>query len=175
MKNTIKNFLFLTITVLLTIPVYGQLDINFEGEELKTAPNIFDYSKRFLPSIEVKLWGSVKNPGIYKIQDGINLLELLSYSGGLTETADLEDIRIVRFKNDTLGVKEDEIIVIDYDDLFSEDFIKSADMKKTILKNGDVIVAPAASYWYQSIAPVTTILSLLTSLGTLIYLILRNN
>ena len=43
----------------------------------------------------VKIWGEVKQPGIYEVPIGVDLIELLSSAGGPTTKAKLSKIKII--------------------------------------------------------------------------------
>lgn len=68
----------------------------------------------------VHIWGEVRNPGEYRVQDDTNVLELISKAGGPTEFSNLEDVILTRggfpwrqlanFKsNATLQAKKDNL------------------------------------------------------------------
>lgn len=151
----------------------AQMELNLEGVQTPT-PNKYDFSQKFYPNIEVKLWGSVKNTGIYKVNEGTNLLELLTYSGGLKEDAELDDIRIIRLSNDSTKLNN-QMIVINYDDMFNEEELEPENFKRITLNYGDIIVVPRSSSWIQDIQPFTTIVALIASLASTIYLLTRIN
>jgi len=46
--------------------------------------------------IAVHIWGEVNRPGQYIVQDGTNVLELISLAGGPTEYSKLSDIKLTR-------------------------------------------------------------------------------
>ena len=45
---------------------------------------------------KVNIWGQVKAPGKYNVEDGTNLLELISSAGGPTDYANLKRVRVTR-------------------------------------------------------------------------------
>ena len=44
----------------------------------------------------VKVWGEVKQPGIYEVPIGMDLIELISSAGGPTNSAKLSKVKIIR-------------------------------------------------------------------------------
>jgi protein involved in polysaccharide export with SLBB domain len=46
--------------------------------------------------IAVHIWGEVNRPGQYIVQDGTNVLELISLAGGPTEFSNLSNIKLTR-------------------------------------------------------------------------------
>ena len=42
----------------------------------------------------VYIWGAIRNPGIYNIQENMDLMEAIVLAGGPTETADLKRVRL---------------------------------------------------------------------------------
>ncbi len=63
-------------------------------------------------SMVIRVWGEVKRPGVTMVPSDSDLISLLSYVGGPTDKAKLENISIIRF-NDTEG--EDRIVYADID------------------------------------------------------------
>jgi len=61
-------------------------------------------------SMVIRVWGEVKQPGVTMVPSDADLVSLLSYVGGPTDRAKLDNIRIIRF-NDTPG--EDRIVYAD--------------------------------------------------------------
>jgi protein involved in polysaccharide export with SLBB domain len=46
--------------------------------------------------MQVNIWGFVQHPGRYEVSSTIDLVQLLSFAGGPTQDADMEDVRISR-------------------------------------------------------------------------------
>jgi polysaccharide biosynthesis/export protein len=47
-------------------------------------------------NMQVNIWGFVHHPGRYEVNTGTDLVQLLSYAGGPTNDADMEDVRVSR-------------------------------------------------------------------------------
>ncbi len=50
--------------------------------------------------INVKIWGQVLRPGLYLVPDQTDIVDLLSYAGGPTDVANLDEVVIVRNTRD---------------------------------------------------------------------------
>jgi hypothetical protein len=59
-------------------------------------------------TMQVNIWGFVHHPGRYEVNTGADLVQLLSYAGGPTNDADMEDIRITRMvrRDGVISTKE---------------------------------------------------------------------
>lgn len=44
--------------------------------------SVYRYAESGRSTIDVQVWGAVQTPGLYQVEVGTNLLELLSYAGG---------------------------------------------------------------------------------------------
>ena len=103
---------------------------------------LFNYGDKDKVNIEVSVWGYVKYPGKYIVPKGTTLVDLVSYSGGPLVDAKLEDIRLFRPKNDTLNITEDEMIKINYNDIFWSEKIVNHKNRNITLSPGDILVFP---------------------------------
>ncbi|MCB0722422.1 MAG: SLBB domain-containing protein [Ignavibacteriae bacterium] len=151
-KRYIRDLLILV--VLTTVfPVFANAqdsnDVKIGINELsKTGANYYNYADLDKVNIEVNLWGYVKSPGKYLIPQGTTAIDLITLGGGPTVDAMLNDIRIVRLKNDTLNISKDQIINIDYNDFLWEDKIKSGMKKNPVLMPGDIILIPGEPRYF---------------------------
>lgn len=109
--------------------------------------------------ITVHVWGEVKNPGQFRVQDDVNLLELISLAGGPTEFSNLKKIKLSRgeYFNQSdsnlfaekanmkkllaIGEKIQIINLLDYIDKKKSDPLP-------ILGPGDVVYIPK-NLWYK--------------------------
>ena len=59
-------------------------------------------------TMQVNVWGFVHQPGRYEVSNNIDLVQLISFAGGPTQDADIEDVRITRIVNrdGVLSVKD---------------------------------------------------------------------
>lgn len=142
---------------------YGSLKYNPQGA-------VYDYSDPQSVNIKVAVWGNVKFPGRYIVPDYTNAKDLLSYAGGPTDAALLEDLRIYRIKEDS----SQEFISLNYNDLLWSKEPKKVPAAPQI-KAGDVLLAPGEPRWYSRdyLAISLSIVSTLISLAILILNIVR--
>ena len=83
-------------------------------------------------TMQINLWGAVKNPGRYEVPSSTDLVQLLSYAGGPLESATLDDIKITRFtRRDSLVTRGE--YHVDLQDLSRVEF------SKLVLQPGDTI------------------------------------
>ncbi len=90
-------------------------------------------------TMQVNIWGFVQHPGRYEVATATDLVQLLSYAGGPTPDADIEDVRVSRIirKDGVLMVKELRL------DMKRLDRIDEA---KILLQPGDTIVLDHTSW-----------------------------
>lgn len=131
----------------------------------------FDYGDPNKVNIEVNVWGYVKFPGKYLIPKGTTMLDLLSYSGGPTENATPDLIRLFRPKNDSLSIPKDEIYTFDYNDLIWEKELKNIKVRQNVtLLPGDILVVTGEDrlFFRDNLYLILSILTSAISLGILI-------
>lgn len=84
--------------------------------------------------IDVQVWGQVNRPGQYSVPDRTDLIGLISWAGGPTESAKLHEILVIRPLADQNRVQEVDV----------EKFLRSGDpLMIPRLSPGDVVVVPA--------------------------------
>lgn len=169
MLRFFKIFYFI---VILSITVNAQevrigSDLNAQRQ---TQGAYFDYSDPQSLNITVSVWGNVKFPGYYVIPSYFNAKDLLSLSGGPTDAAHLEDLRIYRSKNN----ETQELIKFDYNDLMWNEEINSI-VQAPNLEPGDIFVIPGSPrFYFKDYFSITlSIISTLISLTILILNITR--
>jgi len=146
-------------------------------EDLKiTGANYYNYSDKEKVNIEVNLWGYIKNPGKYLIPKGTTFLDLLTLGGGPIPDSKLEDIRIIRPKNDTLRINDDYIINLNYSDYLWGEKISSQTRINPVLISGDIVLIPGSPRYFfrDNLSFILSIASVLISLGILVLTISRN-
>ncbi len=130
----------LLVVILLTQIAFSQEDDLKLGKTMQqTTASVFDLSDPKGVNIEVSLWGFVKFPGRYIIPYNSTLVDIISFSGGPTESSNLQDIRIFRQSKDSLNPKS-SIIKLNYDDLLWDDEIKQGRLINPVLQSGDIIL-----------------------------------
>ncbi|MCC6138416.1 MAG: SLBB domain-containing protein [Bdellovibrionaceae bacterium] len=104
--------------------------------------------------MKVNLWGAVRRPGIHHIPVKTNLIELMSFAGGPTDTALIDSITIKR----NLGV-EQKRINIDLSEIIHDQ--KHYDL---VLKPDDIVLVPASQPWIsQNMFLLTMVVSVVAS------------
>ena len=145
-------------------------------EILKTGTNYYNYSDKDKVNIEVSIWGYVRNPGRYLIPIGTSAIDLITLSGGPQNEAKLEDIRILRLKNDSLHVSENKIINLNYNDFLWEKEINNPNKQNPQLLPGDLILIPGGPRYQfrDNLGIVLSVTSVLVSVAILLVTIFRN-
>jgi len=170
----ISFFGFLLI-ILYSVQSYSQSNdtkIGVDYGALKQNPQgaVYDYSDPQSVNIKVAVWGNVRFPGRYIVPEYTNAKDLLSYAGGPTDAALLDDLRIFRTKSDSTQ----EFIQFNYNDLLWEKNLKSSHSLPQI-KAGDVLLVPGEPRWYTKdyVSLTLSVISTLISLSILILNIVR--
>lgn len=170
-----RFLLFFTIVFCLGHIAYSQSgDIRIGRDMSKNYQSqgaFYDYSDPTSLNIKVSVWGFVRYPGQYLVPVYSTALDVLSYAGGPTENAHMDDLRIYRNMPDSSQV----LFKFNYNDLLWE-----KDLNKVIppptLEPGDILVAPGEPrFYFKDYLQVTvSIISTLISLTILILNISRN-
>jgi len=128
----------------------------------------YDYSDPRYVNIMVNIWGYVRFPGKYYVPENSRVIDLLSYAGGPTPDAFLDDIRLYI----TTEEGKTNFQKFNFDDLMHG---KNPDLNiENIprLKPGDIIMVPGEPKLY--VRDYTTIItSLISASVSLIILILN--
>ncbi len=104
----------------------------------------------------VKVWGEVKQPGIYEVPVGVDLIELLSSAGGPTTRAKISKIKIIHAEE-----KGGNDIVISVN---VKEFLSTGDSKLIPeIKPNDTVVVPVkpTQYILTSLSYTSQVMSLL--------------
>ncbi len=175
MNRTYRFVSILALLILLYVDpsiLYSQQDGLRVGNDnfLSQQGGFYNYGDKDGVNIYVNIWGYVKFPGKYLIPKGSTIVDLISYGGGPLTDAKLEDIRLFRPKNDSLGIYKDEFKKIDYNDLvWEEDATNIKNKVKAVLLPGDVLVLTGEPRYFgrDNLNFVLAISSVLISLGIL--------
>ncbi len=103
----------------------------------------YDYSDPTTLNIKVAVWGFVKYPGKYVVPMESNVYDLLSYAGGPSEDAHLDDLRIFRSLEDSSR----EMIKFNYNDLLWDENLKEF-KNAPGLDAGDILLVPGSQRLY---------------------------
>lgn len=149
-----------------------ELGADVLGMRNVTQGGYFNYSDPEAININVSVWGWVKYPGRYKVPIYTTAIDLLSYAGGPTDAADLEDLRLYRVNADSTQA----MIKFNYNDLVYESRLESRYRKIPRLEAGDVLVIPGEPrlYFRDHFSIWMSVFSVLISLSILVLNIVRN-
>lgn len=167
----IFSFLFGYLSLSAQVKDY-QLGADVQGMRNNMQGGYFNYSDPEAININVSIWGWVKYPGRYKVPIYTTALDLLSFAGGPTDAADLEDLRIYRVNEDSTQ----SMVRFNYNDLVYESRLESQYRKVPKLEAGDVLVIPGEPrlYFKDHFSIWMSIFSVLISLSILVLNIVRN-
>jgi protein involved in polysaccharide export with SLBB domain len=86
------------MTIVGTLNVYGQITNGGISTSIPNAQagSYYNVAKPGELTMQVNVWGFVQNPGRYEVSSSIDLVQLISFAGGPTQDADIEDVRITR-------------------------------------------------------------------------------
>jgi hypothetical protein len=162
----LKKTIVLLILFVFPIICYAQNNDIQMGSGLNkigfTQGGLFDFSDPSSLNIKVSVWGFVKFPGKYVIPVYSKINDLISYAGGPTEEARLEEMRIVRFDSSS---STQMIYNLNYND-FLMDTKFSVDSSVQSLKAGDILLVSGSPRFYlrDYLGIILSIVSVLISL-----------
>ncbi len=61
-----------------------------------SAASYYYISKPGELTMQVNIWGAIRNPGRYEVPSSTDLVQLISYAGGPTAEAKMSDVRVTR-------------------------------------------------------------------------------
>lgn len=170
MVEKLKKILLLSLFI--TLNLYSQ-DIRIGAQEGRYNPQggFYDYSDPRYVNIMVNIWGYVRFPGKYYVPENSKLLDLISYAGGPTPDAHLDDIRLYR-NSPTSGT---EFFKFNYEDLMFKEGDTAKLEEVPQLKAGDIIVIPGEPKLYlrDYISIAATVTSTLVSILTFVLVVLK--
>lgn len=164
-----KKF-FLVVFVFIYSISFAQIKDYELGSPANTVRNYnggyFDYSDPTTVNIKVSVWGFVKYPGRYTIPVNSTAADLLSFAGGPTDDAHLDDLRLYKTTSDS----SQTIVKFDYNDLLWADNLKTTRVKVPNLNAGDILVVPGSPrlYFKDWFSITLSVISTLISLTILI-------
>jgi len=125
----------------------------------------YDYSDPTGINIKVSVWGYVKFPGRYVIPARTDIKDFISYAGGVSDDAFLDELRIYRVNADS----SQSLLLFNIEDLWwNENLKKDIDLSK--LRAGDVLIVPGRNrlYWENYFGIILSTLGFFISIATLI-------
>ncbi len=126
----------------------------------------YDYSDPTNVNIKVSVWGFVRYPGKYVVPIDTDVLDLLSYAGGPTDYAHLDDLRLYRILPDSTQ----QMIKFDVDAIWWGDSLTTEKVNLPKLQPGDILSVPGSQKYYTRdwIMMGVSILSVMISLAILL-------
>jgi len=144
------NYFFRTTLILsffFSMMVFAQnsdMQVGSNTNQLRQNQGAFyDYSDPTTLNIKVSVWGFVKYPGKYVIPMESNVYDLLSYAGGPSEDAHLDDLRIFKTYEDSSR----EMVKFNYNDLLWDENLKEF-KNAPGLDAGDILLVPGSQRLY---------------------------
>lgn len=133
---------------------------------------LFDLSDPNAVNIKVAVWGFVRYPGKYIVPSYTTISDLLSYAGGPTDAAELEELKLYRVHEDG----RQELINVNFSEIMWNDKLDSKFNRAPNLEAGDILVVTGSPRLYtrDQVTLWVTILSALISLSILVLNIVRN-
>ena len=144
MKYTL--ILFTTALIFSTVAYSQNSDLQVGSDMNQLRQNqgaLYDYSDPATLNIKVSVWGFVKFPGRYIVPIQTNASDLLSYAGGPTQDAHLDDLRIFR----TLDDSSQTMIKFNYNDLLWDENLKEFKSAPD-MSAGDILLVPGSQRLY---------------------------
>lgn len=150
MKNKIKeNYKKIIVVVVMLLFILSLFFINFYNNKQKDKVKSKTVVKETIEKKEVKeekinyyyvdIKGAVKNPGVYKIEEGKRIIDAINASGGLTEKSDTSIINLSKKLHDEML-----IIVYTFDEI-KEYKNKNLEMEEINKKMSEKLVCPDKS------------------------------
>ena len=144
MNYFLKPLFFSLFLSVLVFAQNSELQVGSNANQLRQNQGAFyDYSDPTSLNIKVSVWGFVKYPGKYVIPIESNVYDLLSYAGGPTEDAHLEDLRLFRTAEDS----SQSMIKFNYNDLLWDENLKEFTSAPG-LDAGDILLVPGSQRLY---------------------------
>lgn len=135
---------------------WAQLDASFGGRQSLSSTAYYYISKAGEITMPVNLWGAVKNPGRYEIPISTDLVELLSFAGGPTGNATMDEVRIIRtVRRDNLMRKVEFVVNLDE--------MQKLDEKALDLEPGDTVIMEGAEMTFRDYALVISTVAAVTA------------
>lgn len=168
-KTIFILFFLLSLSLLAQVKDY-EIGVSPFDKNLRQG-GLYDYSDPSSVNMRVAVWGFMRYPGRYIVPVNTTVADLLSYAGGPTDDANLEDIRLYRVLQDSTQM----MMKIDYNDLLWEPRLTRTKKYVPELKGGDILLIPGAPrlYFKDWFSITLSVVSTLISLSILILNIIK--
>jgi protein involved in polysaccharide export with SLBB domain len=144
--------------LLYPVPLLSQVSSGGLGPALSTsAASYYFVSKPGELTMQVNIWGYVRNPGRYEIPTSTDIVQLVSFAGGPIQDAKLDEVKVTRFLRRETGISRGEFFV-NLEDL------SRVDTAKLILYPGDTIFIDHTGWVsLRDLIGVVTVVAVITS------------
>lgn len=165
-----KNLFVIVFLTIFSIQLSAQVRDYSLGtsnpSNMERSGGFYDYSDPLGINIKVAVWGFVRFPGRYVVPENITVADLLSYAGGPTDDAHLEDLRLYRMDDEM----NQEMVKFTFNDLMWEESLSGIKSKVPELTASDILVVPGSPrlYFKDWFSIALSIFSALISLAILI-------
>ncbi len=159
------NYCVLTIILLLCCSAVPPLTAYSQTNESGIAPilpsasaaSYYYISKPGELTMQVNIWGSVRNPGRYEVPTSTDLVQLVSFAGGPTTDAEIDEVQVIHTPKMGEPIDRDKIVV----DLSK---LNQMDPSKLTLRPGDTIFIDHSGWAsFRDILTVVTAAAVITS------------
>ena len=162
-------FRILSLIACCSLSLFGQVSTRTElgaerqGNDVRVG--YYQIAKPFEVSMTINLWGEVPQQGLFIVPTSTDIIQLLSFSGGIRETANLEEVLLYRAMKDAKDGKSRQLRAVNVR------AIVEGGAPVVQLAPGDMVVVkklPVNLSW-QDYASIITTASTLVVLGITIY------
>lgn len=133
-----KVLFFVGFLIIFSSNHFAQITDTELGRSSASRTGLYDFSDPGSINIKVAIWGYVSRPGKYIVPDYTTASDLLSYSGGPYQDAEMDDLRIYR----TLENGQEEMIKFSYNDIMWEDNLSTKIRFAPKLQASDILIVP---------------------------------
>ena len=168
------KLLYISLLFFMTLPIFAQNDVQIGRglNELRQQSQgaFYDYSDPSTLNIKVAVWGFVRFPGKYIVPSYSSVEDLLSFAGGPTNDAHLDNLRLYRTDEDSTQ----SLVKFNYNDLFWNEKLETISEIPDLLA-GDILLVPGEPrlYFRDYVTLTLSIVSTLISLSILIINIVK--
>ncbi len=129
--------------------------INSSAQVLQKDPDKYFIGDSEKLEIIVHVWGQVRTPGRYVVEDGTDILELISLAGGPTQYSNLAKVKLTRgeyFSKDTVeriaSDSSHSVVQVDQNSIVNlEKYLDDNEGHVPVLGPGDVVRVPKNSWF----------------------------
>ncbi|MBM3713768.1 MAG: hypothetical protein FJW56_10115 [Actinobacteria bacterium] len=173
-----KKYILFVFIFLPTLVMAQDIRLGAAENRLNVAGAFYDYSDPRYVNISVSIWGYVRFPGKYFVPEQTKLIDLISYAGGPSPDAFLDDVRLLKnvSSESSASLRESEYLTkFDLRQLMEDEGPKVELNKIPRLNAGDIILIPGEPklYFRDYTGLVLSITSTLISLAILVLNIIQ--